>query len=267
MKAFFFIVFLYLGLFAYEDSDMDGVDDSYDKCLYTPFTDLVTSDGCSVKSLVSPHHYDIKIGVSYSDTDYNTLSKTDILITSLQLDYYYKKFSLNFSTSYFSNESKEYSDSGMNDSLIAVSYTFVKQNLFVELGAGLILPTYETSYNNNKTDYTANINISYNIKNITTFLAYSFTQVNDIDIDSIASYQDTNTLIGGIGYSASHKIYLSASYNESDSIYKGVDKIQTLSVYSYYAFDENVFTTFNYAYGLSQPASDNYLAFKIGYYF
>ena len=39
-------------LYGYVDSDLDGVDDSVDKCPNTPFSDLVNEHGCSVKSLV-----------------------------------------------------------------------------------------------------------------------------------------------------------------------------------------------------------------------
>lgn len=246
---------------------MDGVDDAYDKCLNTPFSDLVGSDGCSIKSLVSEHHYDIKTGVSYSDTDYNTLSKTNTLITSLQLGYYYKNFSLNLGTSYYLNESSEYSSSGMNDTLIAASYIFLVENIFIELGAGLILPTYETSYNNNKTDYSINLNINYNIEAITLFVAYNFTLVNDTNIENVASYQNTHTKVVGLGYSPTSKSYLSSSYTESDSVYKGTEVIRTLSMYGYYALDENFFVTSSYAYGLSDTASDNYIAIKFGYYY
>ncbi len=35
----------------FQDKDMDGIPDSRDKCSYTPFSDLVDSKGCTVKTL------------------------------------------------------------------------------------------------------------------------------------------------------------------------------------------------------------------------
>ena len=49
-----FILILSLGVFAnagFKDKDMDGIADSRDKCLHTPFFDLVDSKGCTVKTL------------------------------------------------------------------------------------------------------------------------------------------------------------------------------------------------------------------------
>ncbi|MEA1983481.1 MAG: DUF3187 domain-containing protein [Campylobacterota bacterium] len=267
LKTLFLMSILVLRVAAYVDEDMDGVDDSYDRCLQTPFTDLVNSDGCSVESLVSMHHYSLKTGMSYSDTDYNTLSKTDTVVSSIELDYYYKNFSLGVSTSYYANESEEYSGSGMNDSFLGVGYSLNLEKLLLNLEMSIILPTYETPYNNNNTDYSSSLSASYSFEELTLFATYGFTLVNDDDVQNIASYQNSSYISGGLGYYLSPKLYLSISYNESDSIYKNVTKINTASLYSYYSIDERLFVTVNYAYGLSESASDNYMAFKIGYYY
>lgn len=256
-----------LVLFSFDDMDMDGVDDINDKCLYTPFSDLVGSDGCTIESLESLHHFDIITGVSFSDTDYNTLSKTDTTTASLQLDYYYKNFSLSLNSSYFSNSSDTYSASGMNDTYLGVDYKLAFNKLYVSLGTGLLLPTYDTTLNNNNTDYTANVNLSYNIGRISLFGTYGYTFVNDDDVKDIVSYQNSNYFSLGLGYYLTSKFYLSSYYNVSDSIFKDVSKIQTVSLYTYYSINDNFFTTLNYAYGLSDTASDNYLSLKIGYYY
>ena len=55
-KYLLFGLILTLGIYAnsgFKDSDMDGVADSRDKCLSTPFFDLVDSKGCTVKTLAS----------------------------------------------------------------------------------------------------------------------------------------------------------------------------------------------------------------------
>ncbi len=57
MKKFLLLGLIFsLSIYAnsgFKDKDMDGVADSRDKCLYTPFFDLVDSRGCTVKTLAS----------------------------------------------------------------------------------------------------------------------------------------------------------------------------------------------------------------------
>jgi len=268
---FLIIIFLSVSLFAYEDTDMDGVEDSLDKCPNTLITDLVDINGCTKKSLVSPHHFDIIVGSSYSQVDYNTFEKTDSLAGTLQVDYYYKNFSLQAATSYFNSDSPSYTNSGMNDSFIATYYQFRPlTNFSFRLGAGVVLPTYDSGLNNNYTDYAAILSFSYSLKYMNIFGGYSFTLVNDEDIDTVdtyVKYQDINSFYGGLGFYPSSNLYMSASYNSTDSIYVGVETIQSASIYTYYGIDEHWFSTFSYAYGLSDSASNHSASIRIGYYF
>lgn len=266
-KYFFIFLLLPLTLYAYVDNDMDGVEDAYDRCLYTPFSDLVNSHGCTIESLVSPHSFAIITGLSYSDTDYKTLSKTNTLTSSIEFDYYYRDFSLSLSSSYFSNDSKTYSTSGMNDTYLGLEYTLLNEDLYISIAAGLVLPTYETPLNNNNIDYTSNININYNINNINFFALYGYSIINDDDIAGRVAYQNTFHLSSGVGYFFNFKLYGSILYSESDSIYKDVEKIRSASFYIFYSINEKYFTSMSYAYGLSDTASDNYLSVKLGYKF
>ena len=127
MKKMLLVIMLGMlssSLFAYSDLDMDGVDDSIDKCPNTPLTDLVDINGCTKKTLLSPHHFDVIIGANYSGSNYASLNQTDTYSSSLQVDYYYKNFSLQASTSYYTTDGEGYSDSGMNDSFVGASYQF-----------------------------------------------------------------------------------------------------------------------------------------------
>jgi len=260
-----------LSLVAYDDFDMDGVDDAIDKCPNSLLTDLVDINGCVKKSLVSNHHFDIILGVNYSQIDYNTNEKTDTISSSFQADYYYKKFSLQVATSYFKSASKTYDNKGQNDSLVSANYQVnLFDNLNLRVGAGVILPTYESGLENNNVDYLGSLNLSYSFKDINIFGGYSYTFVNDDDIDNstaVVQYQDINALYAGLGFYPSSQLYLSLSYNSSDSIYKDVIAIENASVYSYYSLNENYFSTFSYAYGLSDSASDHYVSLRIGYYY
>jgi len=267
INTFLLFIFLPVGLFAYVDKDMDGVDDVDDKCLYTPFMDIVNSEGCSTETLVSKYHFDITTGLSYGNIDYNTLSKTDTLTTSFGLTYYYENFSCSLSSSFYSNKSDDYSDSGINDTYLALDYIIFDSALYMSIGSTLILPTYDNSYGTNNLDYALNVNLGYNIGNFNYFTSYGYTWINDTDVADYVYYQDTNSLSIGLGYIFSSPLYASLAYNQSESIYKKIEQIRTASVYLFYSLSQDFFTNFSYAYGLSDTASDNYLSIKLGYKF
>jgi hypothetical protein len=266
-------------LLAYSDSDLDGVADSIDKCPNTPFMDLVDINGCpkkrlSIKKSNKPH-YDVIVGANYSGSNFSSLNQTDTYSTSLQIDYYYKNYSLQASTSYYDTEGNGYSESGMNDSFIGAAYSMKpKKNLHLRVGLGALLPTYDTSLNNNNIDYTASLNLSYAFGKYSLFGGYIYTMINDDDTNVYVNgtvveytYQNTNAISIGTGCYLTNKLYLSAAYNSADSVYKGVSDVETLSVYAYSNLNRNWFITLFYAYGLSDSASDNALSLKLGYYF
>ncbi len=271
MRKLLLPILLTASLFAYNDSDLDGVADEIDKCPNTPLTDLADANGCSKESLVSNNHFDIIIGEEYSESKYELTPSTDTYNTSVQVDYYYKNFSLQALTSYYSINSSGYSDSGMNDSTISMSYNLYPANsLTLKIGTGVILPTYDADLNNNNTDYFASLNISYMLKNTTIFAGYSYTIVNDDDIhdaNNNIDYQSTNSFSGGVGYNFTPKLYISASYFQADSIYKSVKDLKSASIFLFYSFNENYFTNISYAKGLSDSTSDNTASIKLGYYF
>jgi len=257
-----------LELSAYSDYDMDGVEDSSDQCQNTPLSDLVDTSGCTIKTLKSPHNFDIIIGMNFTQTAYDTLDKSDTTTASLQVDYYYKALSLQASTSYYDTQSVTYNESGSNDSFIGAYYKLMStSNLNITLGAGAILATYMTTLNNNNTDYVASLSASYMLDNVNLFGGYSYTLVNDEDVGTDVIYQNSSSYNLGLGFYPTNRLYVSASYNNSESVYTNVDVIETASFYGYYKIDENWFTTLSYAYGLSDSASDSFTSLRLGYYF
>lgn len=279
MKKLLLLLYAFLlssVLYGYTDSDLDGVDDAHDKCPNTPISDLVDVNGCTKKSLLSPHHFDIVLGASYYDSDARTLNTTDTYAESIQFDYYYKNFSLQASTSYFSTNGSGFSDSGLYDTFLGGAYKWwIGSDLMVRFGVGTLLPTYSSDLNNNKTDYTASLNLSYNVGMFNLFGGYGYTLVGDDDVDITASdgsvtavrYQNTNALSAGVGVYMTQKLYGSVSYNQSDSIYKDVEDIKTASIYGYYSISKSWFTSLSYAYGISDSASKNYVSLRVGYYY
>lgn len=263
-KALIFLMTASLSLYAYSDFDMDGVEDSLDECPNTPFNELVDIRGCTIKVLGEQHHFSILYGIGFSEADYTATRKSDTVTQKLQMDYYYQNFSFQASSSYYDSDD----DSGMNDSFIGAYYKLSPLNrLTLRVGGGLILPTYDTELDNNNMDITASANISYMLDDMNLFGGYSYTVINDDDVLGIASYQNTSSYSAGLGFYPSSYLYVSGYYTNSESIYKNIEDIETLSVYTFYSIDANWFTSFSYSYGLSDSASDNAFMFRLGYYF
>ncbi|PHR58480.1 MAG: DUF3187 domain-containing protein [Arcobacter sp.] len=268
MRIFLLSLVFLSSLFAYNDADFDGVDDSVDVCPNTPILDIVDINGCSFEVLKSNHHFDIVIGESYSQLNYVTNEKTDTYTTSLQVDYFYKNFSLQASSSYYTSSSDTTSNRGLNDSILAGYYLFrLSDNFRLRLGAGVILPTYDTDLNNNNTDYLGSINANYSINKFSLFAGYNYTIVNDDDIADVVTYKNSSAYSAGVGYYLSPKYYLSTSYYQAQSVYENVDDIKNISIYNFYSINTHWFTTLNYAYGLSDTSSDHFASIRLGYYF
>ena len=284
------LILLSLTLFAYNDADLDGVEDSVDQCPGTSLTELVDISGCTIKNLESPHHFDIIMGTSYSQIS-PIQERTDTYSSSIQADYYYKGFSLQASSAYYYSESSAVSTNGMTDSFIGAYYQLNPLSTFsLRVGGGVIMPTYQSDFNNNNTDYTLSTSLSYLFKDFNLFGSYSYTFINDSDFSydefdlsgnttgkTDVYYQNTNAYNIGLGYYPTNKLYTSIAYNSSDSIYGKFDStsqgtseqdpLNTVSAYLFYTINKNWFSTASYAYGLSDSASDHYVNIRLGYYF
>ena len=221
------LILSYTLLLATSDFDMDGVEDSIDNCPNTPITDLVDIKGCTIKSLASLHHFDIIMGVSYSQTSYTGVGNSDTISESLQVDYYYKDFSVQVSTSYYDSSSSSYSDNGMGDSFIGAYYKlYPLSNLNLRFGLGAILPTYDSTLNNNNTDYVASLNLSYMLEKINIFGGYNYTMINDDESPTvfIGKQFGVNDINFSGGCSSVHHI----AFDHYGRPYSGVNKAKNL---------------------------------------
>lgn len=273
IKKILILTFVCVSLFAYADSDMDGVPNYLDKCPNTPITDLVGPNGCPIKSLVkkvhkkSVNHYDITIGANFGQSDYQLTPKANTYSSSLQVGFYHKAFSMQFSTQYYYTQSTNYNSSGMGDTTVSGYYAFhPTHTLTLQTGAGVILPTYESYLHNNKTDYLGSIFATYKPNKYSIFGGYTYTLINDTDVRGI-TYQNTNAFTAGAGYNFTPNFYTSLSYYEANSIYRGVENLQNVSLYMFYSINQHWFTIFSFAAGLNRATSQDYSSIKLGYYF
>jgi len=267
MKRILFLLLLSsVCLFAI-DSDLDGVSDGSDRCPNTPFGDLADDFGCTKKTLYTDTAYDIILGIGYADTNYNTLEKTNTLTTTLQADMYRGNLSAQILTSYY--RSDESGDKGWNDTQAGVYFkSNIAPALNIQVGGGLILPTFKTGYDNEAVDVFGSLYAKYDLdESYNLFGGYTYTFVNDKPIANVVQYHDTNSFTVGAGYSTHHSGFINIAYEKFESIYVGVETFKTLSLNGMVPIDSNWFILGNYRYGLSDSASDNEVILRVGYYF
>ena len=256
-----FISFLFASsLLAFIDEDFDGVEDTQDKCLDTPFMDLVDSMGCSTISLLTPHLFDIIMGVGYSQTNQETLEDEQTLYTTLQFDYSYKDFSLYATLTRYQNNSS----SGLDDTLLGVNYSFnISEALHFTPAISLILPTYDSGLHNEEMDIATSATLSYYYQSFFSLASYTYTFINDTNTMQ-TKYQNSSAYQLTLGYTPMQQLTVDGGFYKSGSMYQGVEDIQSLTCNVSYSLDENHFILFYYSHGLSESASDNYASFKFG---
>ena len=245
---------------AYIDSDMDGVPDKNDNCANTPLTELVDLSGCGIKSLVSPHHFDILLGESYSTDNISTLN-----LSSLTVDYYYKAWSLQLSSSFYQSSSKTQSTSGINDTYLNFFYLLKPfKNFYLSMGGGIVFPTYNRA--DNKIDYTSSLYGRYKLEDFSFIMGIGYGKIGDNNSDNIVSYNNTLSYTIGTGYNWNSNFYSSLSYSNMNSIFENAEDLESLSLYTYYSFNKHWFSNVNYRYGFLTNDSRQTIGVNLGYY-
>jgi len=236
---------------------MDGVADKNDKCLDTPLSDLVNTNGCTIKVLDDEFILSLVYGFNYAESA--PLSNTILKVGSLSFraDLYYKNYYFETYTALYVY-SGDASDivNGLYDTYVGGGYQdYFFDSLFVSGGVGIILPTYEDDNIKNKSDYKVQGSVSYIINRAAVFGNYSYTFITDTS--AIGELQNTHAYSVGAGYYFQEMMYASASYNFSNSVYKSIEDIETVSVYTSFNVTKNKSFILEYSYGLSQSVSTN----------
>jgi hypothetical protein len=261
-KLLFIPLFLNFSLFSFDDFDFDGVEDIFDECPNTLITDLVDINGCTIESLEKSYDYDVIFGLTQSSVSYDASNSVDSTLSTMQLDYYHKNFSLQLSTAYLLS-----SGSSLLDTYLSGYYNFnANKDLSVRVGAALILPS-STIEGKNETDYMASANLSYKLETLNIFAGFSKTFINDVNSDETLIYKDASAYTLGLGLYPTKELYASLSYNVNESVYEGYSEQHTLSLYTFYTINKEWFTTINYDYGVDSALESSTLSLKVGYYF
>lgn len=268
IRFLFVLWFSTILLFAYSDSDMDGVEDHEDKCPNTQFDELVEYDGCSKSGNDKKFNYTLVLGTRYAQKNYSSQLDGDTHYLYVQNDISYLKWNFGAVISYYRSSNQDGAEYGLDDTLLTLSYETISNEFFsISLGVGVILPTYKSTYHNEATDYILTLDTLYLLNNQNYLFAnYIYTFVQDSDIQNIV-YQDTQSLQLGVGFTPNQKHSYTIAYSRSESIYRDIETIEELRLGTSMAIDKNFFGGITYDYGLSKSASAHAFGCYLSYSF
>ncbi len=248
-----------ISLFAYEDYDIDGVDDNIDQCLNTPFDLLVDEYGCPINSKNRAEIL-LKVGADLNFDDSNDGS------SSLSFFGSYSKNSFDISISNYNYyDTFENSVSGIGDLYLSGGYSYDYKNLTSYISLGVKFATGDNTIGSGESDYLSSIDLDYYLANRWDIFGYYGFSLNG-DTDEI-DYQNSSSFSFGLGYEINDKWYSSLSFDYSQSIYKDNSAYSAISLFNSYDFSDRYFMSFNYSYALDDLSYDNSISLRFGVHF
>ena len=251
-----FLLLIFLPLHAFEDDDIDGVENSQDLCPNSSFDDIVDENGCAE----SENYWGELTLILGSDFNFDTTDTTDYTFFT-NYRYNHWDFSLyNSEQSSLDNNNNEIQSTG--DLYLSSGYSINKNNLYSKLTFGLKIPTGSSEVSTEEEDYFASINMNYTLnERVVLFSSLSYTLTGD---NNETSYNNPLGYSLGAGYMVNENWYSSLSYQQSNSIYQDSDDYQSISLFNSYNFTENFFATLNYTKGIDELSYDQTLSLSLG---
>lgn len=251
-----FLLLIFLPLHAFEDDDIDGVENSKDLCPDTSFDKTVGENGCPENE----NYLGELTLILGSDFNFDDTTTTDYTFFS---NYKYNKwdFSLyNSAQSSLDNNNKEIQSTG--DLYLSSGYSISQENLYTKLTFGIKIPTGSSEVSTEEEDYFASININYPLnENFVLFSSLSYTLTGD---NNETTYNNPLGYSVGIGYMVNDNWYSSLGYQQSNSIYKDGEDYQSVSLFNSYNFTDNFFGTLNYTKGIDELSYDQTVSLRLG---
>ena len=281
---------------SFQDIDIDGVDDTVDKCLDTPFDELVDENGCSKSEKPATNYgsLTVKIGTDiFTDKEYDSDSSLN-----LYANYRYKSWNISVSNSRLTTNSNYSEDNSYSDSdtYISVGKNFtLDKNIFkLSIGTKIAGDTdnnrehrgkkamqregssdgqnsqnsqnYTQSLDDSRdNDYFASLNYNYLLNDKQNlFLYYGYTKSGDSET---TEYENYSSFSLGSGYLFTQNWYGALSYSYTESIYKDGDVTNSINLFNSYNFTKNIFATAGYSYALEDLSYDNSFSLALGFTF
>ncbi len=261
LQFIFILSLLQSTIFAYVDNDIDGVEDSVDECLDTPFDELVDERGCSYDK---PYYgkLSLKLGTDVSFDDFSDKATN----FNIYANYRYNSWNLSLSNSSYSTYDRyNESSSTSGDTYLSGGYLFKKEDFNTKLTLGVKVATADEDVGTGENDYFVSVDYDYFVNSRQDIFAYfGLTFSGDSkDVD----YEDYLSFSVGSGYAINSSWYSALSYNFSGSQYPDGDDYKSLSWFNSYQFSDKYFTTFNYSYALDDISFDHTFSLKFGVHF
>lgn len=269
--------------FAFQDSDLDGVEDSTDRCPNTSFDEMVNAKGCAANQTAQTYLGQLTLKIT-NDIRSDAVYDTDNTV-NLFADYHYRDWSLALSN-YRNTTGNSYSeDNAMSDHDIyaAIGYQKTVDQSTIKLSVGSriagdseITTTQSTGgkgrFGRNQTtvtqtetikrknDYFAGLNLNYLINTKQNLFGYAGYTLSG-EYDNYASFSL------GTGYSITPSLYSALSYNYTQSSYPDSEDEQSLAWFNSYNLTPSLFATLMYTYGIDDLSYDHTVSIGLGYTF
>lgn len=244
-------------LLAYQDYDIDGVEDHLDQCPNTSFDELVDENGCGRTQLQHKSVITLKVGYErISDDTYGDSNALNLYANFKNGPYRVSLSNYNYVDTGVNNSSS------VGDIFLTGGYKMPLPQSSLLISAGIKFPTADEDLGTGESDLLASLYYTYYLdKQTDLFAYYGYTFTGDSDE---TTYENISTLSVGAGYAFNKSYYSALSYDYAESIFEDVDARSSLSWFHSYDFNDRYFMTFNYAYGLNDEAYDHLFSLKFG---
>ncbi len=256
IPRFSLLLLLALQLYAFEDDDIDGVENSKDLCPDTSFEETVDETGCPEN-----HAYWGLITLSLgSDTNIDESSTTDYSFFS---NYRYDRWEFSLSSSQQSTlDSNNNPSQDTGDLYLSSSYNIYADSFHsrITLGSKIAIGGEDVSTGEN--DYFLILTLTYPLHEALSLLAQiNYTKTGD---NNITEYHNPFGYNLGIGYLIGDNFYTEISYQYTQSIYPQEEAYQSLSLFNSYNFSHYFFGTLGYTRGLDVLSYDHSISLRLG---
>jgi len=256
IRLYISLLLITIVIHAFEDDDIDGVENSKDLCPNTSFEDTVDKDGC-------PENKDYwgKITLSIgSDINIDDSTTTDYNFFS---NYNYKEWDFSvYSSQQSVLDTNNNETQSAGDLYLSSSYNINSDKLYTKLTLGTKIATGDSEISTGERDYFTNLHISYALTNELAILSsLSYTLTGD---SNETSYNNPIGYSLGLGYMINEKWYSSLTYQNTDSIYEDSENYQSISFFNSYNFTNNFFGTMSYTKGMDDLSYDQTISIRLG---
>ncbi len=241
-------------LWGYIDSDLDGVDDTIDRCPYTPFDEIVEADGCS------PHdHFPGRLIVEVgSDMGFDA-EEESVNSMAFYMAYQVGAWRFSIADSHYDSVTLSSGDTTADTLYLTAGYGTTHANLDMRLSLGMRIDVAQES---KESDYYIALNTEYAMNDRASLLFYYAYTISGED-DTIV-YQNYHSTSLGYSYLVTPKWYTSLSYTYTQSRTPNGDAYQSLSWYHSYQWSRMLYGVLYYTYGVNQSAYDHTVGVSIG---